>query len=368
MISVCCINAQNRTAPTAFPSLQLPGDARAAGMAGASTALDADISATCGNPARLALLETQHSVACEFMNFPSISRDAKKMAVKYAVLATERHSIGFAINYYTTGQINLRNDYGADIASLKQSEYSFTASYGLQVSSNGYLGGSLRFLNQSKLVDLNSNNSTGGGSAMGFDLGYLHNVILKDDFQKIRLGIALQNVGSKLNGNLYQPMNLSIGAAYSDGYYDADKYSMQPFAWTAGIQIDKPLVPTLPDRDSTGKIIAGKDPNRSVLSNLFSTWSDAPGGMGENLKQMRFTLFGEAMFNKRFAVRGGYAYENPSYGSRSFLSLGAGINWGYQESDYTVNLAYLQPVGKAASYSPFRNTIVIQFLFQFGKK
>jgi hypothetical protein len=359
------IHAQ--TAGTAFASLQLPTDARAAGFAGGSTALDADISAVSGNPARLALLASQHTAAAEFLSFPSISREAKKMALKYAVQVKERHTLGFAVNYYTTGNITLRNEYGADMALLKQNEYSFTCSYGLQVANNGYLGASLRFLNQSKLIDLTNNGTVSGSAAVGFDIGYLHNIILRDDFEKIRIGAALQNIGSKLNG-LYQPMNLSIGASYSDGYYDADKYSMQEFAWLAGLQIDKPLVPTLPTRDSTGKIIAGKDPNRSVISNIFSTWTDAPGGFGENLKQVRFTIYGETLLNKRLAFRGGYTYENAAYGARTYVALGAGINWGYQESDYTVNLAYLQPIGKAASYSPLRNSFALQFLFQFGKK
>ncbi len=369
MFCICRTTAQTiGTAATSFPSLQLPSEARAAGFAGATTAMDADISAVSGNPARLALLVTQHNVAIEFMNFPSISKDAKKMGFKYAFLASDKHTLGFALNYFTNGSITLRNEYGADITSIKQSEFSFTASYGLQVANNGYLGASLRYLQQSRLTDLNSNNTISGGPAMGFDIGYLQSIFLSDVYQKIRIGAALQNIGSKLNGNLYQPMNLSIGATFADGYYDDDKYSMQPFAWLAGLQFDKPLVPALPLRDSSGAIIAGKDPNRSVISNIFSTWTDAPGGMGENIKQLRYTLYGEAMFEKRFSVRAGYAYENPAVGGRTYLAVGAGINWGYQESDYTVNLAYLQPVGKTASFSPLRNTFALQFQFQFGKK
>ena len=144
---ICRSQAQhNGTAPTSFPSLQLPSEARAAGFAGATTALDADISAVSGNPARLALLVTQHNVAFEYMNFPSISKDAKKMGLKYAFLASDKHTLGFAVNYFTNGSIVLRNEYGADITSIKQSEFSFTASYGLQVSNNGYVGASLRYL------------------------------------------------------------------------------------------------------------------------------------------------------------------------------------------------------------------------------
>jgi hypothetical protein len=241
-------------------------------------------------------------------------------------------------------------------------------SYGIQVSANGYLGTSLRFLNQSALIDPTSNQVVGGGSAVGADLGFLQNIYLKDDYEKVRFGVSIQNIGSKLNGNLYQPMNFSLGASYSDGYYDADKYSMQDFAWLAGFQLDKPLIPTMPITDQNGTIVKGKNPNRSPISNLFTTWSDSPLGFSDNIKQVRYTVFAETMFNKRFSLRGGYCYEDPQFGDRNYLAFGAGINWAYQESDYTVNLAVTQPMGKNASVSPLRNSFSLQFLFQFGKR
>ncbi|MBX9839304.1 MAG: PorV/PorQ family protein, partial [Silvanigrellaceae bacterium] len=199
------------------------------------------------------------------------------------------------------------------------------------------------------------------------DIGVLHNFVLTDQLERIRLGASIQNIGSKLNGSIYQPMNFSIGATYSNGFFDGDRNSNLDIAYSVGFQLDKPMVPAVPIYDNAGKIIAGQDPtNRNVFSNLFSTWSDAPGGFSENIKQLRYTLFAETIFNKLLALRTGYTHENPNYGNRSYLAVGAGLKWAYEESDYRVNLSYIQPIGPMASNSPLRNTFSLQFLFDFG--
>ena len=368
LIAQLLCHAQGKFMPTCFPSLLLPVDARSAGMAGAGTALDADISAISSNPARLAMLEGQHNVAIDYLPYSAIAKDAKKIGVKYALASNKRNTLAIGVNYYTSGAITLRNDVGAEMGQLKQSEYFVTLGYGRQITNNGFLGVSLRYLYQGNLTNLDDNNVVSGGAAVGGDIGYLQNIILSDDYEKIRLGVSLQNLGSKLNGTLYQPMNFSFGLSYSNGFYDEDKNSNADIAFTAGFQIDKPLIPSLPVYDAAGNIIEGKNPNRSVFSNLFSTWADAPGGFKENLKQLRYSIYAETLLNRVIAFRAGYAHENIDYGNRNYLSIGAGINWTYSESDYGINLAYVQPIGTGASYSPLRNAFSLQLLFQFGRR
>ncbi len=360
-------SATSQLVSTAFPSLQLPVDARSAAMAGATTALNADISSVNGNPARLALLQSQHSLSFDILPFESISSQAKKMAIKYGIKTTARSTAAISINYFTSGSINLRNDVGADLGMIKQAEYFLTLSYGLQVGANGFAGASLRYLHQANLLDHTTNQVVSGGGAVAADLGYIQSLPLRDEFENLKLGLSLTNIGSKLNG-LYQPMNFSLGATYSDGYYDADKQSMQDFAYSVGIQVDKPMIPTLPLYDINGNIISGKEPNRSVLNNVVSTWADAPGGFKENIKQIRLGIFAETHFKKQFAVRAGYAYEDPRYGSRNYISAGAGFTWDYQDSDYAINFSYQQPIGNLSSQSPLRNAYALQFLIHFGEK
>ena len=186
-------------------------------------------------------------------------------------------------------------------------------------------------------------------------------------WKKIRLGVSLRSLGSKIQGN-YLPTKFSLGVSYTDGHYEADRYSSTNFAFSAGLQIDKYLIPTMPSLDSSGNIIAGMDPsNRSVFSNLFSTWTDAPGGFSDNLKQLQYSLYSELVWNKRIAFRAGYKYQNPSLGSNQQLTLGAGIIWGYDGSDYRVDVAYLIPVGKGAEQSSMVNGLYISFGVNFSK-
>ena len=360
--------AQTKFNSTAYASVQLPSDARTTALANGGTALDCDLSAINTNPARLSLLNVQHSVAFDYFNMPSISKDAKKVAIKYAFVNGERSTFGVGINYYSTGAITLRDEFGADISTIKSAEYSVSLSYATQISNNSHLGATFRFLNQNKLVDTDGNATRNGNAAIGIDVGFIHNFELDEDYKKIRLGIALQNLGTKLGGTLYQPMNLSLSTIYSNGYYDNDEKFSHDFAFLIGLQVDKPLVPSLPVIDSLGKILKGKDFNRGIINCIFSTWNDAPGGAWENMKQLRYSLFSEVVLQRNLSLRGGFAYEDAAYGSRTFFSLGAGIKWNYQESDYQINLAYLVPQGANAGVSPLKNTISLQFAFQFGRK
>jgi len=358
--------AQSRQVSTIFQWLNLPTDARSAGMAGAETAVDGDVNATVGNPARLLLLPLQHNFSADLINFPQISSEAKKISFRYALKPANSSVFGCSIDYYTNGNIALLNDYGAEIGTIKQYEYAFGLSYGIQLTESSFIGTSLRYNRQSTLGSFLGATSSAGNTVAG-DIGYLKDFKLRDQFEKIRFGVAIKNIGSKVNGQ-YLPTKFNLGLTYTDGHYDDDRFTSFDFAWSGGLQIEKLLVPTLPDVDNSGAIISGKDPNnRSVFGNLISTWTDAPGGFSNNLKQLKYTAYTELLFKKLISFRAGYTYQNPDIGSYQHFALGAGIVWEYENSDYHINLAYLQPVGNAAAYSPLRNVFSLQFIVQFAK-
>jgi len=50
--------------------------------------------------------------------------------------------------------------------------------------------------------------------------------------------------------------------------------------------LNKLLAPTEPIYGSNGQIIQGKDPNRSVPAGIFGSFTDAPGGFSEELKEV----------------------------------------------------------------------------------
>jgi hypothetical protein len=72
-------------------------------------------------------------------------------------------------------------------------------------------------------------------------------------------------------------------------------------------------------------ILKGKDPNRGVVSAMFTSLWDAPGGFQEELRE--FTAGGGLEYNyqHQFFARAGYFYEHPNKGYRQHFSAGVGV-------------------------------------------
>ena len=138
------------------------------------------------------------------------------------------------------------------------------------------------------------------------------------------------------------------------------------------LDFNKLLVPTPPvyAKDTTGQpvigpdgkyvIAQGKDPNRSVVNGMFSSFGDAPGGTKEELKEITYSIGVEYWYDKQFALRAGYFYENEFKGNRKYFTLGAGIKY----SVFGLDFAYLIPATKDVK-SPLENTLRFSLLFDF---
>ena len=83
------------------------------------------------------------------------------------------------------------------------------------------------------------------------------------------------------------------------------------------------------------KILKGKNPNRSVLRGMFSSFSDAPNGFSEELKEFTISSGFEYWYREMFALRGGYFFENNDKGGRKFLTFGAGLNYNNLGLDFS---------------------------------
>ena len=68
----------------------------------------------------------------------------------------------------------------------------------------------------------------------------------------------------------------------------------------------------------------------------------------------------EYWYNKQFAVRAGYFYENPNKGSRQYLTLGLGLKYNIVDIDFSYLMANQQR-------SPLANTLRFSLLFNFGE-
>ncbi|MHB1179426.1 MAG: PorV/PorQ family protein, partial [Daejeonella sp.] len=108
------------------------------------------------------------------------------------------------------------------------------------------------------------------------------------------------------------------------------------------------------------EIIDGKDPDRSVPSGIFGSFSDAPGGFSEELSEISYSLGTEYWYNKQFALRSGYFYETPTKGDRRYFTVGAGLKYNVFNLDFAYLLANQQR-------SPLAQTLRFSLVFNFEK-
>ena len=63
----------------------------------------------------------------------------------------------------------------------------------------------------------------------------------------------------------------------------------------------------------------------SSISGIFKSFTDAPGGFKEELREITFSIGAEYSYNQQFFLRGGFFNENKYKGNRKYFGLGAGF-------------------------------------------
>ncbi|HNF32775.1 MAG TPA: PorV/PorQ family protein, partial [Bacteroidia bacterium] len=131
------------------------------------------------------------------------------------------------------------------------------------------------------------------------------------------------------------------------------------------VDFNKLLVPTPPvysDSTIAGEenpiIFAGKDPNVGVAQGIFQSFGDAPGGGKEELREINIAGGLEYWYDKQFAFRAGYFYENKTKGNRKYFTLGIGLRYNI----FGLDFAYLIPTEQR---NPLENTLRFSLSFNF---
>ena len=121
------------------------------------------------------------------------------------------------------------------------------------------------------------------------------------------------------------------------------------------IDANKLLVPTPKWRaDPTAQTYTAYN-QIGVISGLFQSFADAPGGFSEELQEVQLSLGAEYWYANFLAVRAGYFYEHQNKGGRQYATVGVGIKYNY----FTFDLSYLVPTTRIST-NPLSNTIRIQ--------
>jgi long-subunit fatty acid transport protein len=150
-----------------------------------------------------------------------------------------------------------------------------------------------------------------------------------------------------------------LGTAYSTSI---DDYNTFTFSFEA----NKLLVPT-PPKDSIGGgvvVSGGRLSDVGTIEGIIKSFSDAPGGFKEELQEINLSFGVEYWYNKQFAIRAGYFYENEFKGNRKYFTAGAGL----QLNVFALDFSYLLPTQRN---HPLENTLRFSLSFDidaFGRQ
>lgn len=346
---------------TAVPFLLITPDARSGSMGDAGVAIQPDANAMSINPAKLAFLEMPYGFAASYSPWlKSLVPDINLAYLSGFYKLNDQSNLGASMRYFSLGQIQLTDINKNDLGIYSPNEFAFDLTYAKRFGNELSLATTGRFIYSNLTAgQFSAGQETTAGKAFAVDVSafYSKQTILFSKDAILSAGANFSNIGTKIGyvkGAVKQflPANIKIGAAST---FIIDDYNQFTFA----LDFNKLMAPTQPIRDGDGEIIAGKDPDRSITTGILGSFSDAPGGFSEELKEVSIATGAEYWYNQQFALRAGYFYESPLKGDRRYVTVGAGLKYNIFNIDFAYLLANPQK-------SPLANTLRFSLLFNFG--
>jgi hypothetical protein len=371
---------------TGVPFLMVAADARAAGMGDQGVATSADAFSQQWNPAKYAFALDKQGFTVSYTPYlTSLVNDISLAQVTYFNKLNERSAFAGSLRYFGLGNIELREtgDPNEPTRTVSPNEFAFDGSYSLKLSEKFAMAVGAKYIRSNlKVADVNVDASPASSFAIDVAGFYQSEEIAYNQFNgRWRAGFNIQNLGPKIsydndkfNSN-FLPANLKVGTGFDFILDDYNKVALN-------LEFNKLLVPTFKVRyNDNEKVYEGanmdgidgvdikdydlaKDEYKSIgwLPGVFQSFSDAPGGFSEELKEITYAAGAEYLYQDSFALRLGYFHESPEKGGRQFFSLGAGFKY----TTIKVDVSYLFSAAKIPN--PLENTLRFSLTFNFGDK
>lgn len=360
---------QNRAITTGVPFLLINADARSAGMGDMGAATSTDVFSQQHNPAKYAFAEDQQGVGISYTPYlTSIANDISLSQLNYYYKINERSAFGTSLRYFGLGDIELRDTYEDVGRTVSPNELAFDLSYSLKLDEKFSMAVAGRYI-RSALKIQNPNNDASAANAFAFDVAAFYQseeVAYKDFNGRWRAGLTLQNLGPKISydddktNEDFLPANMKLGVGFDFIFDEHNKV-------TALGQVNKLLVPTpfevKPDATPTEIQEANQRYNNiSWVSGIFKSFTDAPGGFSEKMKELNWSLGAEYWYQDSFALRAGYYSEHVTKGARKYATIGAGFKYNIAK----VDISYLFSTSNVRN--PLENTLRFSLTLNFGDK
>jgi hypothetical protein len=351
------LGAQNAIT-TAVPFLTISPDARSAALGDAGVATSPDANSSYWNAAKLVFIDKKFGGTISYT--PWLGKIVNDMSISYGsgfYKINREQAVAMSFKYFDLGDISFRDANNNPLGDFNPREFAIDGTYSRMLSDKFSMGLSARYI-YSNLTGAFSGIDAKPGHSVAVDIGAFYKTEFKTaKISTLSLGATITNIGAKLsytdNQNKdFLPTNLRLGGAYM---MELDPYNSLTFI----LDFNKLMVPTPPIRSTDGTIVYGKDDNRSLLSGMFGSFSDAPDGFSEEMHEFMISVGTEYWYNDLFAARIGYFHEHETKGNRKYMTLGLG----FRRKAFGIDVAYLVPVNKRES--PLAETLRFTLLFQF---
>ena len=348
---------------TAVPFLRISPDARAGGMGDAAIATMPDANSGFWNLAKIPFTTKNSSIA---LNYTPWLKDLGLTDVYLASMAgyyklDDESAISSSLRYFSLGNIQLTDNSGNLLNSVKPSEFAIDFGYTRKIGDNLSIGGALRYINSRLVtVDVGTGVVYKAGNTVAADVSLYYHGMADEQSSGLNWGITLSNMGGKIgytndaNNKDFIPANLGVGLAYIHVINESNKISF-------GLDLNKLLVPIAPKATgvySTDSAALAAYRNTGVVSSWLKSFNDGTS----IISSFQASLGMEYAYNDQFFFRGGYFYEDKTRGNRKYFSVGAGFNL----PSLGINISYLVPSGSGVTRNPLSNTIRFGINFNLG--
>ena len=347
---------------TGVVSLGIVPDARGASMGDLGAATDPDANSQYWNPSKYAFAYSKAGISISYTPWlRKLVNDIylANLAGYWKLGYEDNQALSASLRYFSLGEVSMTNDEGASINSINPFEMAFDLGYSRKLSENFSMGVALRYIYSDLAFDeSSSSDDTKGASAFAADISgyYTSYPIVGNSECQWSLGFNVSNIGSKMSYNggnepAFLPTNLRLGTMFM--FPLADYHTL-----ALSVDVNKLLVPTKPRLTDYEDQIAYEDAlqdwkDMSPISGIFNSFSDAPGGSKEELREINYSIGAEYNYNQQFFLRAGYYHESAYKGNRQYFGLGAGfaLNIVRLDAAYMIATAQSSPLDQTLRFS-----------------
>jgi hypothetical protein len=353
---------------TAVPFLTITPDARSGGMGDIGVALDGTPNSLHHNGSALAFTEKEFGISATYTPWlRGIVGDVYLAYLSTYYKPDDVQAVGLSLKYFSLGEIQFTDANAAPIGTGLPREWSLGLTYARKLTDQFSMSVAGKFIYSNLAggqtigtIEINA------ATSIAADIGMQYVVPVRDN-EELTLGLAITNFGTKVSYTEsvfrdFIPTNLSIGAAYK---WQLDEYN----SLTLAAQANKLLVPTPAIYGTDSMTIQEFDENgngipdfreKGLFSGVFGSFTDAPNGFSEELREVTWSLGVEYWYQEQFGVRMGYFNEHVTKGNRKYLTFGFGLKY----NAFGIDMSYL--VSTSAQRNPLANTLRFSLLLDMG--